>query len=299
MSLKQSQALLSQLNDLIDSSVDKFNESIPRLQKDIFRRIQLLLKDLDTKRGNIRPTVLNLRKINRLKREIQNAVLNEKYLKQVGVFSESFDKVSKLQTEYFASLEAGFELPAFVKKLKSESIIAMTEGLTEAGIRANITEKAANLVRRNITEGASFGELAEDMRTFLTKTETSVGALSRHASLLTTDALSGFAAEYNQIVSEDLDFKWFIYTGALVEESRDFCIALVKKKWIHISEFGDITNPGKKFALINGKSVSKAGLKPNTNPVTFRSLRGGFFCGHLVSPINSEFVPKNLREKFE
>ena len=298
MSLQQSQVILNQLNELIDGSVDRFSENIPRLQRDIFNRIQLLLRDLDIRRGQIRPTIKNLRKINRLKREIQNAILNDKYLKQVSVFGQSFEKVTKLQTTYFASLEKGFTLPVFVKALKSESIAAMTEGLTEAGIRANITEKAAEIVTRNIAEGANFGDLMDEMRTFLTKTETSVGALSRYANVLTTDSLNGFAREYNQIVSEDLDFKWFIYTGALVDESRDFCRSLVKKKFIHISEFRTITNPGKKFALISNKSVSKAGLKPNTNPVTFRSKAGGFNCNHLVSPINEEFVPKELQEKF-
>ena len=298
MSLQQSQSLLSQLNDLIDGSVDSFNESIPRLQKDILNRIQLFLRDLDIRRGDIRSTVANLRKINRLKREIQNAVLNDKYLKQVNVFGQLFEKVTELQTEYFVSLEKGFTLPTFVNQLKKTSVDAMVEGLTGAGIRANITEKAAQIVERNITEGAGFGDLMDEMRTFLTKTDKGTGALSRYTQVLTTDSLNGYVREYNQVVSDDLDFKWFIYTGALVDESRDFCKALVKKKWIHILEFGKITNPGNNFALINGKRVSKAGLKPKTNPVTFRSKAGGWQCSHLVSPINEEFVPKNIREKF-
>ncbi|KKN67218.1 hypothetical protein LCGC14_0463910 [marine sediment metagenome] len=293
MSLQQSQSLLSQLNDLIDGSVDSFNESIPRLQKDILNRIQLLLRDLDIRRGDIRPTVANLRKINRLKREIQNAVLNDKYLKQVNVFGQSFEKVTELQTEYFASLQKGFKLPAFVNQLKKTSVDAMVEGLTEAGIRSNITEKAAQIVERNITEGAGFNDLMDEMRTFLTKTDKGTGALSRYTQVLTTDSLNGFAREYNQIVSEDLGMEWFQYTGALVEKSRDFCIALVKKRWIHISEFDKITK-----GTINGKKVSLAGLKPNTNAQTFRSKAGGYSCNHLVAATNEEFVPKNIREKF-
>ena len=191
---------MSQLNELIDGSVDKFNENIPRLQRDIFNRIQLLLRGLDVRRGKIRSTVANLRKINRLKREIQNAILNDKYLKRVDTFGKSFEKVSLLQTEYFATLESGFTLPSFVSQLKKTSVEAMVEGLTEAGIRANITEKAGEIVTRNISEGASFGELMTEMREFLTKTESSVGSLSRYSNLLTTDALNGFAREYNQIV---------------------------------------------------------------------------------------------------
>ncbi len=299
MSFQKSQSLLNQLNELIDSSVDSFNEHIPSAQKDIFNRVQLLLKDLDVRRGEIRPTIKNLRKINRLKREIQNAILNDKYLKSVGAFRDSFTKVTQLQTEYFATIEKGFELPAFVEQLKQSSVTAMTEGLTAAGIKANITEKAADIVRRNISEGARFGELLTEMRTFLTKTEAGAGALTRYAHVFTTDALNTYAAEYNQVVSEDLNSQWFQYTGALVDDSRDFCEALVKKRWIHISEFDTITNPGKPNAIINGKSVSKAGLKPNTNPITFRTLRGGWNCGHLVSPTNEEFVPRNIRKKFE
>ncbi len=297
-SSQQSQSLLRQLNELIDNSVDSFNEHIPAAQRDIFNRIQVLLKDLDIQRGQIRSTVANLRKINRLKREIQNAILNNKYLKSVGTFRDSFTKVTQLQTEYFATIEKGFTLPAFVDQLKKSSVTAMVEGLTGAGIEANITEKAADIVRRNISEGARFGDLLTEMRTFLTKTETSAGALTRYAHVFTTDALNGYAREYNQVVSDDLNSQWFIYSGALVEASRDFCEALVKKKWIHISEFQSITNPGKPVALIDGKRVSKQGLKPGTNPVTFRSVAGGFQCGHLVSPTNEEFVPDNIRKRF-
>ena len=297
MSLQQSQRLLRQLNDLIDSSVDSFNDRIPSLERDIFNRIQLALKDLDVKRGQITPTVRNLRKINKLKREMERAILNDKYLAKVGDFGESFDKVQKLQTEYFATLESGFGLPKFVKELQKTSIEAMTEGLTMAGIRTNISEKAAEIVRRNISESANFGDLLSEMREFLTKTEETAGALTRHAHVLTTDALNGFAREYNQIVSDDLGIQWFIYTGALVDESRDFCKALVKKKFIHISEFDEITNPKGKVALIDGKRVSKAGLKPKTNPVTFRSFAGGFNCAHLVSPIDTDFVPENIRKR--
>lgn len=298
MSSQSSQSLLRQLNELIDSSVDSFNEHIPSAQRDIFNRIQVLLKDLDIRRGKIRPTVANLRKINRLKREIQNAILNNKYLKSVGTFRDSFTTVTELQTQYFATIEQGFTLPKFVDQLKKSSVTAMVEGLTGAGIEANITEKAADIVKRNISEGARFGDLLTEMRTFLTKTETSAGALTRYAHVLTTDALNTYAAEYNQVVSEDLDSQWFLYTGALVEDSRDFCEALVKKKWVHISEFDEITNPGGKLALIDGKRVSKAGLKPNTNPVNFRTLRGGWNCNQLLSPTNEEFVPANIRKRF-
>lgn len=294
MSLSQSQSLLNELIELIDSSINNFNDNIPAIERTIFNKVQLSLKDLDLFRGNVKPTIKNLRTINRLKREIEQAILNKKYLNSVSKFEDAFGKVTKLQTQYFASLEAGFEIPAFIGQLQKSSIAASTEALTQAGIKANIAEKAADLIRRNITEGASFSNLNNEMREFLTKTETGVGELSRYSSVITTDALNTYAGEYNQIVSDDLGFEWFIYAGALVEHSRDFCEALVKKKWLHISEFSRITK-GK----INGKTVSLQGVKKGTNAVNFRSLRGGWNCNHLVSPISTEFVPQSIRKKHD
>ena len=300
MALEQSEKALRRLSNLLDSSEDTFTDSVPALQKKIFNRVQTLLAELDTRRGKIRATGANLRKINRIKRDIRQIILSDEYLRDVNKFTKSFDTATELQTAFFTTLKSDFSQPKFINTLREVSIKNTVEALTESGIQSNIVDKAADIIRTNIADSNSFSNLSDEMRNFLTKTEQSVGALQRHTSQIVTDALNTYAREYSQVVSENLDNDWFIYVGSLVKESRDFCIALVKKKWIHRSEFTQITKGN--IDIDNDgdtEKVSLEGVKPQTNASNFITFAGGFNCNHIVAPINEEFVPAKIRKNFE
>lgn len=300
MPLEQSQKALTRLTNLLERSENTFTDSVPGLEKKIFNRVQVLLGELDMRRGRIRGTGANLRRINKIKREIRAIILSDEYLRDVNKYTKSFDAATELQTSFFQTLKTDFTQPKFINTLRDTSITNTLEALTESGIQSNVVDKAGDIIRTNIASSNSFSNLTDEMREFLTKTETSVGALQRHTSTIVTDALNTYAREYSQVVSENLDNDWFVYVGSLVKDSRDFCIALVKKKWIHRSEFGaitrgriDIDNDG------DTEKVSLAGLKPNTNASNFITLAGGWQCNHIVAPINKEFVPLKVRRNFE
>jgi len=300
VSLAQSEKALRRLTNLLDSSEDSFRSSVPGIERRTFAKVQVLLKELDLKGTTIKQSAKNLRKINRIKREIQNAILSEEYINDVSKFTETFNTATKLQTEYFVTLQSNFTQPKFINTLLDVTIANTTEALTEAGIRANVVDVAGDIIRNNIAGGNSFRNLNKEIRTFLTKTEESVGALQRHTTNIVIDSLNTYAREYSQVVSDDLNSQWFLYVGALVKNSRDFCIALVKKKFIHKSEFTQITK-GNIDVDNDGdtEKVSLDGLKPNTNASNFQTLAGGFSCNHVVAPINEEFVPKKIRKNFE
>ncbi len=291
---------LTTLTKFLDNSIENFTKDVPGVQQQIFRRVQLLLRDLDLRKGSVKASVANLRKINRIKREIEQIILSDKYLGEVEAFTDAFNKTTDLQTDYFKLLKKDFTTPKFIDTLRQASIANTRAALTESGIRANVVDKAADIIQRNISESASFGDLVEDMRVFLTKTEESVGALQRHTSQIVTDSLNTYAREYNTVVADTLNSQWFLYVGGIVQGSRDFCIALVKKKWIHKSEFSQITK-GNIDVDNDGdtEKVSLDGLKPNTTATSFQTLAGGWSCNHVVAPINEEFVPKKLRARFD
>lgn len=300
MALKESEAALKSLTNLLDKSEDAFTDSVPALQRKIFNRVRTLMRELDVRKGKIRATGANLRKINRIKRDIREIILSDRYLRDVNKFTRSFEKATALQTAFFRTLKSDFTQPKFINTLQDVSIKNTVEALTESGIQANIVDKAADIIRANIAESNTFSNLSDQMRNFLTKTEETVGALQRHTSQITTDALNTYAREYSQVVSESLDSEWFLYVGSLVEDSRDFCKALVKKKWIHRSEFSDITKG--RIDIDNdgdNETVSLQGVKKQTNASNFLTLAGGFNCNHIVAPINEEFVPEKIKKNFE
>ena len=287
------QQSLTELTAFLDGSIDNFSEDIPELQNQVFRRVSVLLKDLDLRRGNVKATAANLRKINRIKREIERLVLSDKYLKDVKTFTEAFNKGTTLQTAYFATIKKDFTTPQFIETLRQASIDNTKVALTEAGIRANVVDKAGEIIQTNITERAAFSSLIDDMRIFLTETPENVGALKRYTSQIVTDSLNVYTAEYNRFVSDSLDLQWFIYSGSLIKDSREFCKSLIKKQFVHKSEFGKVARGN-----FIPKPKDLKGLKPNTNAETLQINRGGFNCRHLLTPIAEEFVPKELVVKF-
>jgi len=147
MALEQSEAALNRLSSLLDKSEDTFTDSVPALQKKIFNRVQTLLRELDLRRGKIRATGANLRKINRIKRDIRQIILSDEYLRDVNKFTKSFDTATELQTAFFTTLKSDFTQPKFINTLREISIKNTLEALTESGIQSNIVDKAADIIR--------------------------------------------------------------------------------------------------------------------------------------------------------
>jgi len=285
---------LQKLTNFLDKSVEDFSKDLPGVQTKMFNRVQVLLKDLELSRGSVKASVKNLRKINRIKREIEDIVYNAKYFKDVDYFTNAFEISTDLQTGYFQTMEKNFTTPKFIDVLKKSTMESTKVALTEAGIQANVVDKAAEIIQTNISQGRKFGNMVTDMRNFLTTTPEHVGALKSYASHIVRDSINMYAAQYNQYVSDNLDMQWFVYTGDLRKTSREFCIALVKKRYVHKSEFGKVA-----AGNFVPKPKNMKGLKPDTKATNLQILRGGYNCDHLLSPIGEAWIPKKLRAKFE
>ena len=285
---------IEQIHQGIQNRIDDFNKDIPKLQNEAFRKVMNTLKDLDTKSGNLQPSIANLKKLRRLKNDLLESILTEAYQKELDQYIASFLETQKLQTNYFSSTFSKFKATDFIDELRIQAIADVGVTLGEIGLEANIIAPIQNIIKINLTSGADFGSLVQQMRSFLTKTESGAGALARYAKTYTTDALNIFAAEYDEAVTEDLGLNWSKYLGAIIGGSREFCRHLVAKKWVHKSEIPKIIK-----GQIDGKTVSLAGLKSGTTATNFRILRGGWHCQHRLVPISDQAVPEKLRKKFE
>jgi hypothetical protein len=152
---------------------------------------------------------------------------------------------------------------------------------------------------RNLANAVGYSEITEQIRMKFT------GKLLRYIDTIATDSLNTYAATYMQLVTEDLDLKWFRYAGSLKETSREWCIKLIGAKqqgmkYIHISQFGKLADGyilGKRVK-INKKTGLPLGFKVGTNANNLFVNRGGWGCGHQFYPVSEAVVPQNLIEKF-
>lgn len=290
---------INKLHELIDGSVDDFNNAMPDIQIQVADKINLLIKDLDLKGDRISNTVKNLKLIGKIKSELERIVFNKNLRTKIDDYLNAYHDVAALQNDYFKNADDNFSPSKLLDEIKNQSIEATSQSLTQAGISANVIEPIQSILRQNITTGGKFSDLSNQIREFITTNENGLGALQGYTQQITTDALNQFSAQYSHAVAADLGYEWFMYTGSLLKTSRAFCKALVHKKYYHISELQNIINGDFdgfiKDGNMNPKTDLPKGMVDGTTPDNFPIYRGGYQCGHQATPVSSIMVPESIK----
>lgn len=290
-----SNKIVSDLLQSIEFSIDKFHNAAPGIQDRLYRRFLNVLKELSlTSSGNIKPTVKNLRLINTISRDFRVEIIQSNWVDRIADLENDLDKIQALQVKYFATIERGYKPSAFMNEIKRQTIISLKEKLLDDGLQANVVNRLSDILRKNITESASFSDLVDDMSVFLKGNSSRLGRLQSYSSQIVTDGLNQYAASLNKAFTDDLGLKWYRYVGSIVKDSRPWCVALVAKQWVHESELSKVSN-----GYISGVKVSLQGLIPGTDASNIQINRGGYNCNHMLLPVSSEVVPKDIRSKFE
>lgn len=288
------QETVNKLLTLIDTSVNDFVDGLNAIEREQFKELLSLLKQLDTDpQGNIRNNLNNVQLIGKIKKKMDSLVLSDPYLSKVSSFTASFNAVADLQNNYFAAISDEFRPFRILEVVKELNIDNTVNLLTENGISANYTDGIKEILRVNITSGGSYADLVNVLRDNILGKEGEDGSLTKYAKQVATDSINQYSAQYTHAVTQDLGLEWFQYVGSIIKTSRQFCRAMCEKRYFHISEVPSILNGN-----IDGHKVSLAGLFPDTNQDNFFILRGGYQCGHQIYPVSSASVPKELRDRF-
>lgn len=294
-----SKEIVSELLKEIQKSIDSFGADIPGIQKQLLSKVQNILSELDRTSGRLDATAKNIKAIARLKKEIEQAILNPAYLDRVEKFNESFSVIATLQNSYFAAISVESGSMAAANALKESAIDETLTALTESGVASVVSAGVEKILKSNIIGESSYTDMVEQMRGYLLSDSSGEGALAKYSSQITTDALNQFSAQYNELLSSDLGLRWHQYVGSLKEKSREFCIKLTGKRWVHEVELPDILS-GKidgHQVPINPNTGVWYGGNPDTTVDTFVTLRGGYKCGHQYLGVIDALVPKNIREE--
>lgn len=285
--------MLSKIYNRIDDITNTFADELPKVQNSFYRQVQLLLKELDLKDGSVAQSAKNYRILNEIRGEIEKLIRDKQFSKQVGKFIDGFNEVVDLQNEYFKSINSQYSPTDVSKALINEARGQTFRNLKLAG--NTIAQGTSKLIADAISAGSNWTDLLGDIREYITTTETP-GAFERYAKQIATDAINQTAGQYTALVTADLGLEWYIYEGILMESSRCFCEALVKKKYYHKSELADIIRGDfKEFkdltCGLNDKTDLPQGMIAGTTPENFSIYRGGYNCNHQASPVSVAVVP--------
>lgn len=287
---------LNKILDTIVSAPETFNSRMPDIEKQAFREIQLLVKDLATDRnGNVLPNLENIKKVQAIKMKLKKVIISKDYVSAVKDFVSEFNTIADLQSQFF-----GVKPNAFAKATKEIEIDRTLESLTGAGYEQQVVSKLGNMLVKSVTSGSNYIDLVEGVRSELISTEKKPGMLSKYAQTMTTDALSQFTGQHIKALTSDLNLDWYMYVGSNKETTREFCDHLTAKKYVHKSELPDILKgviDGHECE-INAATGLPKGMIDGTNEENFIVYCGGYNCQHKLVPVDDSVIPKNIRDNF-
>lgn len=264
--------------------------------------ILMLVKNLDTKGNNIKIASSNLKVLATVKSRLEKIILNPEYVDGVKKYLQSFNQIVNLQNDYFKEIEAKFNPPKLANELKKQAIQSVAKQLTETGIGANVVDKIQDILRKAITSGSGYTSLTKQLTDFLINNESGDGQLVKYTKQITTDAINQFSGQYTQLVSSDLGYEWFRYSGSNIETTRPFCLACTERKWFHISEIsailkGEFEEFKKYNGTLNKKTGLPEGMYPGTDVSNFQIYTGGYNCMHKWRPVSEDLVPSDIRNR--
>lgn len=293
---------MNQIDDILKTITDankQFASSLDKSQARLLAEALDLVRTLDIRNGKIAPSIANLKLISNIKAKLSKAVVNSDYIKSVKDLVGNFDTIQATQNIYFTPMLAKSSTVKKQNLIKQISIDNTVSQLTEAGLGANVTDEIRNKLLKSVTSGAQYNDLVAEMTQYLTDTEESPGALSKYAQTYVNTSLNQFAGNNNKLMTEDLGLEWYRYVGSNKETSREFCIHLEAKDYVHVSEIPEILRghiDGHKCKIYPATGLPY-GMIDGTTPDNFMANRGGWNCGHQLIPVMAASVPASAKAK--
>jgi sRNA-binding carbon storage regulator CsrA len=285
----------------IETAINDFEKNLPAVEKDIASKVTALIAELDIRQGHIKPTISNLRQLKVIRKEINKIFQSGKYQQSVKELQSSLSLIDAANDKYFSTMVSEYSAPSVLQEVKSVTLSEIQESLLYSGINANIVDGMADIIKNNIFGGSTFYELNNSLKDFILSSDDIPSRLASWSKQIVVDTIHQYSATYQQIVTDDLGLEWFEYVGGTVKDSREWCVAMVKKQFIHKSELPEIIKgyvDGKKVEIYP-KTGLPQGMIGGTNPNNVQVLRGGYNCQHLMPSVSKERVPVNIRKKFE
>lgn len=286
--------------DAVDNGLIDFNEAIPAIQEQIYRRLLRFQKELIVQGDTITNSARNIKLLSDLKTDLESIILDDTdYLESVTKLGKLYEKVDTLNNNYFKALEKKFKPPKVLEAIRKQSVTLMVESMTESGLNTSLITPIREMIMTYTTTGGSYSKMTKELNNFINGTPEIDGALVKYTKQIATDSINQYTATVNSVISSDLGWEWYRYVGSNIKTTRTFCKALTQKQYYHISELPKIIKGNfEEFKAMKGQIYDRTGLPQgmyeDTNTSNFPVYRGGYNCGHQAYPIPTSLVPKNI-----
>jgi len=299
--------ILKRKQQFIDSQRGKMEASVLRMQNKLFSEIIAeLIPELDVKDGLIQDTPKNYRLLSVLDKTYKDFRLASSQVMLTQI-TAGITNITNISNKYFQVALSG-DLPARFDKVvaNANKLINLQIGLDGNKVfKGGYLDALFNsdligldlkqMTSKAVTSNMNMKDYVNLLREKVTGSKDSRGALDRQFNMYAYDLYQRYDAAYNVSLGNEFGFRFFIYQGGLIDDSRDFCAAHNNKVWSieEMNEWPTWTPSQGEYPMgyeVKAKDIysvpsymSYAGYDPGLD-------RGGYHCRHALGWINDELA---------
>ena len=267
----------------LKSVPDAFLTQIEIVQKKAFTEILKLLGTIQVDENGI---ILKgqLNKVEAIAAQLKNSMFNGDYIVYVRQFMSEFYKQKELTKSYFSAFGSFTDKDLYEQTFKA-SINAAADLLNGNSVDTVLINDVKKILNSSMTTNTSYSDMILSLRNSIEGTD-KAGKLYQYTNLYVRDAFAVADRSYTQIISDEIGYEWYLYSGGELETSRDFCKER-HEQYYHISEI-------QAWADLDWK-----GKNPATNAGNILVLVGGYNCIHSLLPVPTEDVPPEILARIQ
>lgn len=270
--------------DLVDRVPAEFIDVLEDIQNQVYRDILDVVKGMETASGGaLRNNEFNKRLAFSMRGQIRRFLRDSGYYEKVTGFGRSYRRLIDAAKDYYGELDLD---PEFTERdLQTLSQIRKDDVnflMTRDNDVINVTYRE---VTASINSRGDWRDLADKLKDLHTDRrqgdQVLNGLLKKYNRTYAQTAYGSFDRKIQNIKSSQLGLKYYLYSGSLLRDSREFCRRRAGKIFTEdeINSWQDMSWTGK----AEGRSVWE--------------YLGGWNCQHILSPVTAALARR--REELE
>lgn len=277
------------LNDkrrILENADGVFVDAVQSTARSIWAKIKKIIDGISRSGGKFAPDETDRQTLLTVTRELTSVFADSTIGKKFDAFQRNFDRVEKLNHEYFDKRHGLDTRRINVSAEKRMIIENISNGLAaNAGLRYNVVNPLREILFRYVTNGSNINEAEQYLRDWILGTNQNDGRILRYTKQLTMDALGQFDGTINQKILTEFDMPKFRYVNSIIKTTRQNCREMVQGS----GKFADLKQDDGTYLVadipkIIERSRNGAGWNKATTPETYLVYRGGYNCRHTLVP---------------
>lgn len=279
--------LAEEIERIIIEAMDSYAIGVEAIEGRIANRLSLILKNLEIDSdGYIIQSALNRRVLYDAENLVYEILPGREFTGLVQEVIGIIPSLDESNIKYFEIISDKFTPNrVFINNLQKSTIQNIESTILQDGLQSQVKTPLVNILNQNVNTGGQFSGMLKQTREFIQGNQEMEGRITSYSRTFLRDALFNYSRAYQESVTNDLGLDWYLYSGGLIDKSREFCIARAGK-YFHRSEIEKWANQ------------DWQGKKAGTTESSIFIFAGGWNCTHSLIPIHESVVPKEDLERY-